>query len=144
MGIIGRLFGGKPKPPKLNASVVGHRGIAAGDLAERQRRAERFYETGDPADAPYALEEVEKWQTLEPGTVEAFVHGGQPLFVHSSNVAMIQYHEEANKLMVEFLSGGKYLYSNVSPEEALLFAQAQSKGKWVHSHLKNKKPFQKL
>ena len=38
--------------------------------------------------------------------------------------------------MVEFIGGGKYLYSNISREEALSFATAQSKGSWVWDFLR--------
>lgn len=88
--------------------------------------------------------------------VEGFIYDGDLIYVNSSNVLAAQYHPEVNKMMVEF-HGGKssgysaYLYSNVSIDEAISFAQAQSKGAWVWDHLRvrgsrtaHKKPYTKI
>lgn len=94
---------------------------------------------------------VEKWRTLGSDVVEAFIYEQEPLFVHSSNVGMVQFFEPDNKLLVEFLGGGTYIYSNISVQEAIQFAQAQSKGGWIWDNLRirgskkgHKKPFFKI
>ena len=146
-GLFSRLrtiLGGRnPTPPKPPSAGAGHRGVAMGsrdapDLASYQQRLQAGREEV-PADE-----------------VDAFLHGGYPLFVHSTNVAMAQYFPETNQLMVEYLGkknkgGGAYLYDSVSPAEAESFARAQSKGSWIWSHLRvrgsataHRKPFRKL
>ena len=135
---INRAFGlrGKPPKPAPTSRVIGHRGIAAGDLKERQRRAAEFYRTGRPEDQPYTAEEIAKWRQLSGDEVEDFVENEQPVFVNSSNVVMVQYFPVVQKLLVEFKKGASYLYSSVSKVEALSFAQAQSKGGWVWDNLR--------
>ena len=137
------LFGKKPKSPKIEAAR-GHRGIAAGSLAERQRRQ-------NAGEQPYSPEEVEAWETLSVNAVDQFVNHGVPLDVHSSNVASFTYYIEENKLLVTFLSGGRYLYENVLPNEALAIAQAPSKGAACWDYLRvrgsshgHRKPFSRL
>lgn len=127
-----------PKPPRIGG--VGHGGVAAGDLAER--------ETGEK---PYTTEELARWRELSYSEVEAFIHEQSPLYVNSSNVAFVQYHKDEEKMMVEFLNGSAYLYSSVSPKEALEFAQAQSKGGFVWSRLRvrgsktaHRKPYSRI
>ena len=147
---VGRLFRRrKPQPPRIGR-IAGHRGIAAGSLRERREAAEAFY-AGTSTEEPYTAEEIEKWEQLSPESVEGFVHDQQPLFVHSSNVSMAQYFPETNQMMVEFLNGSSYLYDNVSQQEAVEFAQEQSKGGWVWTRLRirgtkngHRKPFRKI
>lgn len=137
------MFGKKPTPPKPKvAAARGHRGIAAGNLRARHEAEQRYRETGgyDPVTheqipPPYSQEEIDAWRTLGVDEVEGFLHNGEMLFVHSSNVAAAQYYPEEQKMMIEFLDGGKYLYSNISEQEALTFAQAPSKGRWCHTTL---------
>lgn len=93
---------------------------------------------------------TDKWQTLGGDVVEGFVNGDY-LPVHSSNLAAAQYHKEDQKLMIEFLSGSAYLYSGVTEQEAIEFAQAQSKGNFVWTSLRrrgsktgHKKPYVRL
>lgn len=124
----------KPEAPK----VEGHRGIAAEDLQ-------------NPNLTAYQERLAKGKEKIPSDEVEAFLQGVEPLFVLSSNVGMVQYHPEDQKLMVEFLSGGAYLYSNVSLNEARSFATAQSKGGWVWDHLRvrgsktaHRKPFVKI
>ena len=116
------MFRGNKKPQRVRIGE-GHRGIAARDLAMRQRRQARGRE-------PYSWEEIKKWETLSVEEVDDFVNGGQPLFVHSSNVVSAQYYPIERKMLIQF-KDGRYMYSNVSEQEALNFAQAQSKGAFV-------------
>ena len=143
-------FKGKPpKPAPPNTRVIGHRGIAAGSLQERQRLAEEFYRGSGVA--PYSAEEIARWQNLGGDEVQDFVENEQLLFTNSSNVAAAQYFKEVGKMMVEFHNGSAYLYSNVSVAEALEFAQAMSKGGFVWDRFRvrgsrtaHKKPYIKL
>ena len=156
MGILGRFFGrGSTKLP--NARVLGHRGVAAGSIAARQAagKASRATSKGDKISLePGILVEAEAFTEAERrqhhfvGTndVQAFVYDAEPMTFHSTNVLMAQYFARDNKLMVEFHSGKKsaersYMYSSMTPQEAIAFAQAGSKGRWVHRNLVGKKPF---
>lgn len=130
--LFDRLRGrGEPKKPEI-PSTGGHRGIATGK-----------------GTAPTKI--PTNRATIPSSEVSDFVEGGQPLFVNSSNVAMAQFYPEENKMMIEYLSGGAYLYDNVTRGEAISFAQAQSKGIWVWDFLRvrgskiaHKKPFSKI
>lgn len=122
------LFRKKPTTPKRQSILPpgegGHRGIAAGDLEERRRlQQEGLW--------PYAQEEMEKWKPIPADEVEAFMYEEQPMFVHSTNVAMAQYFLKDQKLLVEFKNGSAYIYSNISESEALKFAQSPSKGDYI-------------
>ena len=124
--IISR-FRKKPEAPKI---TPGHRGVALG-LGTKPNEINR--------------------RTIESGEISEFVYEGQPLFVHSSNVAMAQYFKESKQIMVEYLDGEAWMFGNFSEQEAIAFAQAQSKGVFVwdvirirgtkHGH---KKPATKL
>lgn len=143
---INRAFGLRAKPPKPAPAsrVIGHRGIAAGSLKERQRlQAE--------GKQPYTAEEIAKWRQLSGDVVEDFVENEQPLFVNSSNVVLFQYFKDVQKLLVEFKGGKSYLYDNVSKTEAIEFATAQSKGGAVWDLLRvrgsrtaHKKPYRRV
>lgn len=138
-----RAFLGRKKPvPKITVTG-GHRGIAAGDLAERHRRIAEGEE-------PYNQEEIDKWQNVPADEAEDFIYGGQILHVNSSNLTAAQYHPETQQMMIEYHDGA-YLYSNVTPQEALQFVQAQSKGGFIWSVFRvrgsktaHKKPFVRL
>lgn len=137
---IGQFLLGK-KPPKLTKpNLLGGRGIAVGSVAKRkQRLAQGLPEFTD--------EEIQKWRTLSPEEVDGFLDLEQPLFVHSSNVAMVQFFPVEGKMMVEFKNGGAYMVSPISKDEAQSFVTAQSKGGWYwtnvrvrgtkHGHRKN-------
>lgn len=117
--------GRKPTTPKVPPShffpgdSFGHRGVAAGNLQH-------------PDVTP---ENLARRQMLTQGDAEDFLNG-QPLFVHSSNVAMVQYHAADNKMMVEYKDGSAWLYSPVTLEEAKSFLRRQSKGAWVWDNLR--------
>ena len=124
---LGGFFRGKPKTPKIakrprTAITGGHRGIAAGSMK--------------PGKMDLSPENQAKWRTLSAEAVAQFVHDEEPLFVHSSNVVMAQYFPDDEKMLVEFKNEASYLYSDVSQEEALDFAKANSKGEWVWDHLR--------
>lgn len=106
---------GKPRAPVVpRREARGHRGVAVGSTK--------------PGEMDLSQENIDKWKPLDHETVSAFVYDGAPLFVHSTNVAMFQYHREAHKLMVEFHNGSAYLYSDISDDDAFYFAQTFSKG----------------
>lgn len=135
MGWLDRIFGRKkPEPPKVTG---GNRGIAAGSrkkpkLGSYQERIKKGHEE------------------IPDDESTAFVYEGTLLFVHSTNVVAAQYFPDAQKMMVEF-GDGRYLYSNVSVQEAISFVQAQSKGMWLWRNFRvlgsktaHRKPYVKL
>lgn len=112
----------KPRPRQRMGDVIGHRGIAAGSL--------------EPGKQDFSAENVAKWQTLSGEKVAGFIYDGEILFVHSSNVAALQYHKDESKLMVEFLDGSAYLYWPISESKAIQFVKEMSKGSAVWNHLR--------
>jgi hypothetical protein len=118
--ILGRLRPGKRSGKQLRSrvpGVVGHRGIAAGDLR--------------PGRQDLSPENVGRWQNLSGDEVSRFVNDNELLLVHSTNVHSAAYDPELEELTVWFLTGKGTVYGDVSTREALDFAQAQSKGGWV-------------
>lgn len=133
---LGRIFGRrKPLPPKIGA---GHRGAAIGSRKKPQLQS---YE-----------ERIKKGHEEIPASeVEDFLYNHGLLFVNSTNVAACQYFPESNQMMVEYLNGSAYLYDNVTSQEALAMANAQSKGIFVWSFFRvrgsataHKKPYKKI
>ena len=140
-------FGKKPQAPKVKTS--------------QERLTEKFSELGlttgnrgrayrDLKNPDLSPENQAKWRELSDVHGTGFVYDQQPLFVHSSNVAMLQYFGDSQKLMVEFLNGSSYLYDNVTENEAIQFYAAHSKGGAVWSLLRvrgsrtlHKKPYKK-
>lgn len=110
---------------------------------------ERIRKLRQPQDL--SKENIAKWQKLGKDEVYSFVYEAMPLFVHSTNVSMLQYFIEEKKLVVEFKGGGVYAYSNVTEDEAIAFAKEPSKGGTVWSLLRvrgsktaHKKPYVKI
>lgn len=118
-GRIRNLFSRKPAKPKLR----GHRGIAAGNLKR-------------PDLESYAERVSTGHENIPEDEVEDFFAGGNPIFVHSSNLRMVQYFPDANKLMVEFKGGKAYMVSDISLDEAVSLIIAQSKGGWYWDHVR--------
>lgn len=56
--------------------------------------------------------------------------------VESSNIGAIAYIPQAEQLMVQFTNGSVYAYSNVSAEVFEEFLDADSKGKYLNTHIK--------
>lgn len=132
---ISDWFRSKPKAPTLG----GHRGVALG-----------YGNRPDPNTSGNAAGPVNR-RTVSRGEVDEFVNDGMMMVVHSSNVSSAVYYREINELILSFHGGGTYAYSNISPEEARSFAQAQSKGVWTWDHLRvrgtkygHKKPYVRL
>lgn len=138
-GIFDRLRGWlrkKPAPrPKFGR---GHRGVAAGNLSK-------------PDLEGYAERLAGGHSEVAEDEVDDFLFNEVPLVVNSSNVSNVTYFPKEGKLMVQFLNGGKYMYSQISEAEAVSFVQAQSKGSWVWSNLRvrgsrtaHRKPYVRL
>lgn len=115
----------------------GHRGMALG--------------TSEAGKGNTSKANREKWKYTTDAFVEGFLLDADLFPVHSTNVAIAQYHHETNQLMLEFLNGAAYLYSNVTIDEAFDFARAPSKGIWVWNNLRvrgsktgYKKPYVRL
>lgn len=133
-GFFDKLRGLFKKPQGVRPSILpkgegGHRGIAAGDVPPRARALAQ-------GQVPYTEEEMDQWKPFSGDEVEAFLYNQEPLMVHSTNVSMAQYYIDDQKLMVEFLNGAAYMYSAITEQEALNFAQAPSKGTWIWDHVR--------
>lgn len=63
--------------------------------------------------------------------------------VYSSNLASVGYDAEAQEMIVTFRKGGRYVYPNVTEEQALQLANAPSAGSLFHAEFKQL-PFRKL
>ena len=64
--------------------------------------------------------------------------------VSSSNVNSIGYDADTQTLEVEFKNGAIYHYFGVPEYEHDGLMSADSKGKYLHSHIKNRYPLSKL
>ncbi len=64
--------------------------------------------------------------------------------VSSSNISAIGYDNDSLTLAIEFKNGSVYHYSGVPQEEHAGIMNAESKGKYLNSNIKNRYPFVKL
>jgi hypothetical protein len=64
--------------------------------------------------------------------------------VSSSNISAIGYDADNQILEIEFTNGAVYSYSGVPPGEYEGIMNADSKGKYLHSNIKNRYSFMKL
>lgn len=120
--VLKRLYGRTPKPlTGRRLPVEGHRGIAAGSLT--------------PGEEDISDINVEEWEKLSKGEMQGFLVG-EPLRVHSSNVAVLQWFEEPEQLFVEFKDRSVYLYQPVKKAIAMEFLRALSKGGAVWDYLR--------
>lgn len=115
------------------------------DQQEALRRPTIAPRTGHPGQMPDPANDPNYVppDQLPPGNVSPeynqladFLYGGEWLYVTSSNVKAIQYDDKEQLLTVEFLNGSVYQYPNVPEVEAMDFATAPSKGRWVWQHLR--------
>ena len=117
MGILSKIRGWLKRPPQKQARPrvgPGHRGVAAGNLSRPDLEA-------------YA-ERLAAGQVKVPEEeVTGFLYDEQPFFVHSTNVVSLIYFPKTHQMLVEF-KDGRYMYDQVSEQEALYFVNAQSKG----------------
>ena len=61
--------------------------------------------------------------------------------VESSNVAQIGYDGDEAVLYVRFNNGALYFYEGVSPDIWDEFLYTDSKGRFIHTHLKDRYPY---
>lgn len=64
--------------------------------------------------------------------------------VKSSNVASIGYRARAKELYVRFKDGAVYVYHGVPKDEFLAFANAGSKGKFLHYSIKDSYDYDRI
>ena len=64
--------------------------------------------------------------------------------VASSNVASVGYDSATQTLEVEFLSGAVYQYYNVPENMYDQLIKASSKGRFLHTHIKNAYPYSRV
>lgn len=64
--------------------------------------------------------------------------------VQSSALSDIQYDDRDERLTVRFVSGGRYAYFGVPPQEHRAFMGASSKGRFFQRHILDRYPFARL
>ena len=62
----------------------------------------------------------------------------------STVIRRFMYLPEARELTVEFVSGRRYVYSDLPPEEVEAFRSAFSKGSYFNRHIRDHFPFREL
>lgn len=134
-----RQLGAPEQPPETDRAAVRKWEIEAAKLA------------GPMPPRPWTRAEMRRWRDIGSEEMNNFVYRQQWLPVNSSNVVQVQYIWEVQKMIVEYMNGGRYLYSNVTDQEAIDFVRAPSKGGWVWSVLRvrgtkkgHKKPYVKV
>jgi hypothetical protein len=65
-------------------------------------------------------------------------------FPESSNVQTIYYNDTLHHLTVRFRSGGLYEYMMVAPDIIAQWTQAESKGRFFHTTIKDKYPYKRI
>ncbi len=70
--------------------------------------------------------------------------GSNECQVSSSAIAAIGYDEDRSRLTVTFQSGRAYAYFNVSPRRYQALCDADSKGRYFNSAIRNKYSYAKL
>ena len=66
------------------------------------------------------------------------------MHVDSTAITDIDYDAERAKLLVRFQSGERYVYVGVPPEVCRSFVEADSKGRFFQSRIRDRYPFNKL
>ena len=64
--------------------------------------------------------------------------------VESAAISEIDYDAERAKLLVQFVSGERYVYVGVPPEVCRSFVEADSKGRFFQSQIRDCYPFNRL
>lgn len=64
--------------------------------------------------------------------------------LESTTLASVLYHPAQRRLEVEFRSGKRYLYFQVSPHYYQQLLTAQSKGAYFNGNIRNRFPYQHL
>jgi len=64
--------------------------------------------------------------------------------VESSNVAQIGFDDEDMSLYVRFMNGALYVYEGVPPDVWEQLMQTTSKGRFIHTDLKNIYPYARV
>ena len=68
----------------------------------------------------------------------------KPVQVDSTAITDIDYDAERAKLLVRFMSGERYVYVGVPPEVCRSFVEAESKGRFFQSRIRDRYPFNRL
>ena len=64
--------------------------------------------------------------------------------VDSRAISEIDYDQERAKLMVRFVSGERYVYVGVPGEVHRSFCEAESKGRFFQSQIRDRYPYNRL
>ena len=62
----------------------------------------------------------------------------------STVIRRFDYRPESRELLVEFVTGRRYLYSSVPEEEAARFRAAFSKGRYFNARIRDRYPCREL
>ena len=62
----------------------------------------------------------------------------------SSVIRRFNYRPETRELEVLFVTGRRYIYGDVPPQEVERFRQAPSKGRHFNAHIRDRYPFREL
>ena len=129
--ILRNLFARPGKPPGPRDRKPSPSGHPWADVAERGHTG-TVYPGGsfDPSVVPGTGGE-----TLEGIDLDSFIKGEQIQFVDSSWLSWIKYNPSGYYLQIAIQGGGIYTVGNISPLEALDFAQAPSKGRWFWDNI---------
>ncbi|WP_282145229.1 KTSC domain-containing protein [Alteromonas stellipolaris] len=65
-------------------------------------------------------------------------------YVASSNIASIGYDEQSETLEVEFLNSSVYQYYNVPSHLYSQLMEQSSKGRFLHTYIKNAYPYSRV
>ena len=66
------------------------------------------------------------------------------MYVDSTAISEIDYDAERAKLVVRFMSGERYVYVGVPGEVHRSFVEADSKGRFFQSQIRDRYPFNRL
>ena len=62
----------------------------------------------------------------------------------STVIRRFQYHPDRRELEIEFVTGRRYIYSEVPPEEAQSMRAAFSKGRYFNAYVRDRYPCREL
>ncbi len=115
------------KTSRSGLSRVSHivRGFTTGPTRPQSLRRTGLGRRGTTSGLPMSSEEVQH-----------FVYDGLITWFGSSTVTSAQYFIYVEKLLVEFRTGGMYLYSSITEHEAFDFLSVKSKGSYIWDHFR--------
>lgn len=106
----------------------------AGEIAQLLRG---FFRGQDPPRGDFGTpQEGDEREHFGKDVMDDFLARNAVLWVQSSWVSYARYHKDRFELEIGFKDGWTAFYGRCSADLARSFAEAPSKGKWTHTHLK--------